>query len=85
MKITNIALSILITAFLASCSSENKQVAQHKYGGITKGELMQRAQGEKLTPQLERTLIESLAIEGMARHEALANAYDKSLNRNQRS
>jgi len=78
VKTVNYILSILITILLMSCSGGNKPVAQYKYGIITGGDVTRRAQGIRLTPQLERSIIESLCVEGIARHDAIAEGYNRS-------
>jgi parvulin-like peptidyl-prolyl isomerase len=72
-----IILSTFIVAFTI-CSCNKSPVAHYKYGTITKGEVKDRAQETKLTPQLKKALIELLCIEGMARHEAIDKGYDKN-------
>ncbi len=78
MKAFNIFLLFLFLVFNISCSPDNKTVADYKYGVITKGEVKRRAMGVKLNPQLEKAIIESLVVEGIARHDALAGDFDKN-------
>lgn len=70
--------AIVTVSFITACSPDSKEVARYKYGAITRAEVKQRAHGAKLNPGLEKTLIESIAVEGMARHDALAAGYDKN-------
>lgn len=78
MRIFYKVLSSLIILTFVSCSCNSSTVAQYKYGKITRGQVKERAKDVKLNPQLERTIIESLTVEGIALHDALAAGYDKN-------
>ncbi len=78
LKMKNTVPPVLILMLLISCSSETKPVAHYRYGTITGGDVARRAQGVKLTPQMNRSIIESLCVEGIARHYAVETGYDKN-------
>lgn len=67
-----LCFAILFTA----CKSDSDVLARYKYGTVTRAEYNQRADKDS-KKKIDPFILESLCVEGVALHEALAGGYDK--------